>query len=58
MKSKGKDLKTLLGSPLYKDNEKQSHATWFDAAELLDFIPDDFVDLDYMTVGEDEEKLC
>ncbi|MBR0382988.1 MAG: hypothetical protein IJH71_11205 [Eubacterium sp.] len=58
MKSKGKDLKALLGSPLYKDSEKQSHATWFDAAELLDFIPDDFVDLDSMTVGEDEEKSC
>ena len=56
MNSRGTDLNALLGSPLYIDSEKQAHATWFDAAELLDFIPDDFAGLDFWTVDGGEKK--
>ena len=44
MKSRGTDLTDLLGSPLYTDENKRQHATWFDAAELSDLIPDNCVD--------------
>ena len=38
MKDKGIDLPALLGSPVYNDSENNTHATWFDAAELMDFV--------------------
>ena len=41
MKKKGTDLTGLLGEPLYTDGNKQAHSTWFDATELIDFIPVD-----------------
>ena len=40
-KKKGTDLTGLLGEPLYTDGNKQVHSTWFDATELIDFIPID-----------------
>ena len=41
MKEEGTDLTAKLGKPLYEDMDRISHATWFDACELSDFIPDD-----------------
>ena len=38
-KKKGIDLIKVLGNPLRLDSEKQPCATWFDAVELMDFLP-------------------
>ena len=56
LKNRGTDLNTLLGSPRYTDREKRQHATWFDAAELMDFIPDDFAGLKYKAVDGGEGR--
>ena len=34
----GIDLTEILGAPLYQDSRNRLHATWFDAAELSDFM--------------------
>ena len=39
MKQRGTDLAEYLGEPLWQGRGKEYHATWFDAAELSDFIP-------------------
>lgn len=39
MKKQGVDLTEKLGPPTLRDRDQQIHAVWFDAAELLDFIP-------------------
>lgn len=33
------DLANQLGKPIWWDPEDQMHATWFDAEELMDFVP-------------------
>lgn len=38
LKRDGIDLNRLLGSPLYEDSDGNTHAVWFDAAELSDFV--------------------
>lgn len=38
-KERGVDLKARLGEPLYRDTDGAQYATWFDAAELADFLP-------------------
>ena len=38
-KEKGVDFKAWLGEPLYRDTDGTNYATWFDAAELADFLP-------------------
>ncbi len=38
MKEKGYNLAESLGSPIYTDTERISHAVWFDAVELMDFL--------------------
>lgn len=38
MKSSGVDLRAELGAPSYTDSDRQTHAVWFDATELLDFV--------------------
>ena len=40
MKEEGIDLVAELGAPAYTDFEQKTHAVWFDAVELMDFIPD------------------
>lgn len=44
MRAKGCDLVELLGEPLRTDDDGD-HATWFDAADVADFVTDEFVDL-------------
>lgn len=39
MRNDGVDLTKILGKSLYEDEDKISHATWFDACELSEFIP-------------------
>ena len=39
LNSCGIDLENILGTPLYRDDEKILHATWFDATEIADFFP-------------------
>lgn len=55
MKNRGTDLTALLGRPLYTDSEKQQHATWFDASELMCFVPDEFAGLDFKAAEGDVE---
>ncbi len=38
LKYEGIDLNRLLGSPIYEDSDRNTHAVWFDAAELSDFV--------------------
>lgn len=38
-KQRGMDLEARLGPPLCRGHEGEKHAAWFDAVELLDFIP-------------------
>lgn len=38
-KQHGHDFVRFMGSPLYTDDEKKTHAVWFDAVEIADFIP-------------------
>ena len=38
IESSGTDLSGILGNPLYKDDQKQLHAVWFDATELSTFV--------------------
>lgn len=38
MKKRGVDLVEMLGHPSYTDEERQIHAVWFDATELMDFV--------------------
>ena len=45
MQAQGVDLVSLLGAPLYRDDDRQWHATWFDAVELADFIAPNMADL-------------
>ncbi len=40
MKENGVDLSAALGAPTYTDQDRQVHAVWFDAVELIDFVPD------------------
>ncbi|MBQ9009817.1 MAG: hypothetical protein IJ088_10880 [Clostridia bacterium] len=40
LKEKGLNLEKLLGAPYYKDENKDIFATWFDALEVLPFIPE------------------
>ena len=35
----GLDLTGLLGNAMYRDEDGQLHALWFDSVELMDFIP-------------------
>ena len=39
LNSCGIDLENILDAPLYRDAEKNLHATWFDATEIANFIP-------------------
>jgi hypothetical protein len=50
MRAKGCDLVELLGEPLRTDDDGD-HATWFDAADVADFVTDEFVDLLDMDEG-------
>ena len=36
----GLDLTGMLGNALHRDADGQLHALWFDAAEIMDFIPE------------------
>ncbi len=39
MKKKGIDLTKILGAPFFEDKEKNRYFSWYDPAELSDFIP-------------------
>ena len=39
MRENGYDLEGLLGAPLYTDPDRELHAVWFDAVEILDLMP-------------------
>ena len=38
MYTRGIDLQELLGDSIYRDNDRQKHATWYDATEIIDFV--------------------
>ncbi len=38
MKDRGIDLYDILGSPLYRDDNRKLHATWYDMIQIMDFI--------------------
>ena len=38
--SNGLDLTGLLGNAMHRDDDGQMHAVWFDAVEMMDFIPE------------------
>ena len=38
--SNGLDLTGLLGNAMHRDKDGQMHALWFDAVEMMDFIPE------------------
>ena len=40
LKERGSDIAELLGTPFYLDEDKKTHAVWFDALEIADFIPE------------------
>ena len=40
MKENGLDLSAALGAPTHTDSDRKTHAVWFDAVELMDFLPD------------------
>lgn len=39
-RNNGLDLPALLGNAMHRDEEGQLHAVWFDAGELVEFIPE------------------
>ena len=57
MRSRGVDLASILGSPLFTDSDKQQHAAWFDATELSDFILPEFAQLSDTEAHGEEERL-
>lgn len=40
LKEKGIDLEALLGAPFYRDDNKNTFATWYDALTVMPFIPE------------------
>ena len=38
--SNGLDLTSLLGDAMHRDEDGQMHALWFDAVEMMNFIPE------------------
>ena len=43
-KEKGINFEARLGEPLYRDIDGTNYATWFDVAELADFLPSELGD--------------
>ena len=41
LKEHGIDLVALLGAPFYRDEDKNTFATWYDALTVLPFMPED-----------------
>ena len=40
LKEKGIDLEAMLGVPFYRDENKNTFATWYDALTVMPFITD------------------
>ncbi|MBQ6400580.1 MAG: hypothetical protein IJI21_10755 [Clostridia bacterium] len=41
LKESGTDLEALLGKPYWRDGDGRVHALWYDAVELLPFLPEE-----------------
>ena len=40
LKDRGTDLEEMLGTPFYRDENRNTYATWYDALQVLPFIPE------------------